>query len=115
METSRRNNEENGVTGLLMYEDGNFMQALEGPPERVTATMERIHSDSRHRDVRVIVDFLHAERAFPQWDMGFELRAGPAKDRNNGSFGRDELIGRLRQPNLIHQLMRKIGAGSFFR
>ena len=28
---SRRNNERCGITGLLLYRDGNLMQVLEGP------------------------------------------------------------------------------------
>ena len=112
---SRRNNAPVGVTGLLVYEDGNFMQALEGPPEAVSATLARIHADERHRGVQTIIDFMHPDRAFPDWHMGFEYRDSPRPCTGEEAYSRAELVARLRQPNIMHQLMRQIGAASFFR
>ncbi|MDQ2842373.1 MAG: BLUF domain-containing protein, partial [Acidobacteriota bacterium] len=35
LRVSRKNNEQAGLTGLLAYKDGNFLQILEGPKEKV--------------------------------------------------------------------------------
>lgn len=39
---SRENNSKVGLTGLLIYKDGSFMQVLEGEETAVLATHERI-------------------------------------------------------------------------
>lgn len=46
--SSVRHNAENGVTGLLIYAEGNFMQVLEGDPRALDETYTRIARDSRH-------------------------------------------------------------------
>jgi hypothetical protein len=71
LKRTRANNEASGITGMLLYRSGNFMQALEGPPEQVGATLERIRKDKRHHDLRVIADVMEAERQFSNWHMGF--------------------------------------------
>ncbi len=40
--TCRKNNAELGVTGMLLYKDGNFMQVLEGDEEAVRGLYEKI-------------------------------------------------------------------------
>jgi hypothetical protein len=56
---------------MLLYKNGEFMQALEGPDKEVTALAERIAKDPRHRDVRVILKTAARQREFPDWTMGF--------------------------------------------
>lgn len=68
---ARHKNERLGITGMLLYRDGFFMQALEGQQETVDALFERIRQDNRHRDVlRIYRDPIKA-RSFPDWTMGF--------------------------------------------
>ena len=69
---SRRNNHAAGLTGMLLYADGHFIQTLEGPPEAVDTTYRRISLDSRHRDVIVALRDDVTERLFGEWSMGFE-------------------------------------------
>ena len=72
---SRAWNADHDVTGMLLYHDGNFVQALEGAPEAVEATFERVASDSRHRGlIRMISERADARR-FAAWDMGFHRPA----------------------------------------
>lgn len=75
---ARANNEARGLTGMLLYRGGNFMQVLEGPSEIVAATIERIRDDKRHRDLTVIADRLRPSRDFAQWQMGFAHLDDPA-------------------------------------
>jgi len=71
LETSRRNNRECDVGGVLMFNNGGFLQVLEGPLESVTKTFERVQCDSRHSDVVVLEAGEVAERAFADWAMAF--------------------------------------------
>jgi hypothetical protein len=69
---SRRNNERDGLTGLLLYHEGRFLQCLEGPKEVLMRTLIRIRLDSRHRGVHVLLDEEKEGRLFAGWQMGFE-------------------------------------------
>ncbi|MCW5770971.1 MAG: BLUF domain-containing protein [Rhodospirillaceae bacterium] len=68
---SRRNNAAAGVTGLLLYDEGNFIQALEGPPDAVGATFARIERDPAHHQLIRMFEGTAPERQFGEWSMGF--------------------------------------------
>ncbi|MFO1247604.1 MAG: BLUF domain-containing protein [Alphaproteobacteria bacterium] len=68
---SRHNNAEAGITGMLLYLEGGFMQVLEGEDAAVTQTYTRICRDKRHWNTMVLLD-RQAPRAFGEWSMGFE-------------------------------------------
>jgi hypothetical protein len=72
LQVSRRNNQAAGLTGMLLYADGHFIQTLEGEPDGVMAAFARIEADPRHRDVLVALRQESDQRVFPQWSMGFE-------------------------------------------
>jgi hypothetical protein len=59
------------ITGMLLYKDGNFMQALEGPNRAVRDLYETIAGDPRHRGVMLLLQQEVAERQFPGWSMAF--------------------------------------------
>jgi hypothetical protein len=54
LEISRRNNATRGITGLLLYRDGRFLQFLEGPQDAARTTYEHIRMDGRHHSSRVV-------------------------------------------------------------
>ena len=66
-----RNNEESGLTGMLLHRDGRFMQVLEGPDDAVRDVFAVIAADTRHTEVRLLLDESITERAFPAWKMAF--------------------------------------------
>jgi hypothetical protein len=68
---SRRNNERDGITGLLLYHEGNFMQVLEGAENTVEAILEKLRSDPRHKGVLVLLKESIQARDFPTWSMGY--------------------------------------------
>jgi hypothetical protein len=68
---SRVNNASVGVTGMLLYHEGNFMQALEGPPDAVEHVYERVKHDPRHYGLIKMVDEAAEARRFEMWSMGF--------------------------------------------
>jgi Sensors of blue-light using FAD len=79
--TSRDNNAGLGVTGMLLYKDGNFMQVLEGEEEDVRALYHKIMGDPRHKGEMVLLEHHAQERQFPGWSMGFrDLDSLEARD-----------------------------------
>jgi hypothetical protein len=75
---SRANNEAAGVTGLLLYRDGNFIQAIEGEREAVTALHRKIATDPRHHGLITMYTREVEAREFAQWSMGFRNLADPS-------------------------------------
>ena len=71
LDVARRNNATAGVTGALLFSRGHFAQVLEGSPEAVEATFERIQLDRRHTGVNLVEYVDIAERAFGSWAMAF--------------------------------------------
>ena len=72
LDVARSNNEARGVTGMLLYAEGTFLQLLEGPEAEVTEIFDRILSDPRHELLRVLFHEPVAEPQFTDWAMGFE-------------------------------------------
>lgn len=69
--TSRRNNAETGVTGVLCVCAGDvYMQALEGGREAVNRLYCTVTRDDRHRDVTLLEYSEIVERRFAGWRMG---------------------------------------------
>ena len=48
LERARVRNEREGVTGVLLYNDGNFMQYLEGPAAGMSVVYAAIQRDALH-------------------------------------------------------------------
>jgi hypothetical protein len=72
LESSRRRNTKAGVSGLLLYHDGNIIQLLEGAESVVRSTHARISRVSRHHGVITLLQGYVQERTFPDWSMGFK-------------------------------------------
>jgi hypothetical protein len=71
LKKSREKNTAAGVTGILLYRDGNFMQVLEGEEKAVRATYARILRDPRHHGAFVLKEGRTEERQFPDSSMAF--------------------------------------------
>ena len=71
LETARQNNARDGLTGLLVFDRGSFLQILEGAPDAVTACFDRISRDSRHGGIVVVARKPVETRLFPDWSMSF--------------------------------------------
>jgi acylphosphatase len=81
LQVSRKNNARLGITGFLVYQDGNFMQVLEGTEQDLSELMHSIERDQRHRGVIVLLKTAITERQFPQWSMAFkDLSELPVED-----------------------------------
>lgn len=71
LESSRRHNLENNITGVLFYLEGNFLQLFEGERAEVGETFDRIKADNRHTGLITLVDEAAERRLFDDWQMGF--------------------------------------------
>jgi hypothetical protein len=74
---SREANAKAGITGMLLYKDGKFMQALEGEETAVRELYARISRDPRHLGVLTLVEGEREDRCFGDWSMGFQDLSSP--------------------------------------
>ena len=70
---SRRRNALQGITGVLLYCDGNFMQYLEGEEDAVMETFARIRASESHYQINELMNQPILEREFADWSMGFSM------------------------------------------
>jgi hypothetical protein len=84
LEISRHNNAPRGITGLLLYRDGQFLQYLEGPQGAVGTTYEHIRMDKRHHSARLVGTGRLQGRIFPEWWMGYRNLAGMRAGNTEG-------------------------------
>jgi hypothetical protein len=76
---ARRYNRTTGITGLLVFDAGHYIQVLEGPAGAVDATLVRIRADPRHEDLEQVLDEPIDERRFARWALAsIDLRAPAA-------------------------------------
>ncbi|MFO1385700.1 MAG: BLUF domain-containing protein [Chitinivorax sp.] len=71
LDASIRHNNQNKLSGMLLYAKGSFIQVLEGSEAAVTETMRRIAADPRHHSIYTLQQEPINEREFAQWAMGF--------------------------------------------
>lgn len=69
--TARVNNQRLDVTGMLLYHERSFIQALEGDEAAVMGLYERIARDPRHGSVEILLKGRIQKRNFGAWRMGF--------------------------------------------
>jgi hypothetical protein len=78
----QRNNARLGVTGMLLYADGNFMQVVEGDAAAVDALVATIAQDPRHSRMTVLLRMPIEQRQFAGWSMALRRLADlPPADR----------------------------------
>jgi hypothetical protein len=63
-------NARNGITGVLFYSAGQFVQLLEGDPDDIRHLFAKIERDPRHKNVRLLIERPTPKRLFPDWNMG---------------------------------------------
>jgi hypothetical protein len=70
LDSAREHNMSNGITGILCYGGGIYLQAIEGGRLPVNELYGHIVRDPRHKDV-VLLDYEEiTERRFGGWTMG---------------------------------------------
>ena len=67
---SRQFNPSSGITGILCYGGGIFLQAIEGGRAAISELYGHIQRDARHKDVELLQYEEITERRFAGWTMG---------------------------------------------
>lgn len=67
---SRQYNPVSGITGILCYGGGIFLQVIEGGRNAISDLYGHIQKDSRHKDVVLLQYEEISERRFSGWTMG---------------------------------------------
>lgn len=71
LEEARAYNKRHNITGLLCYDEGHFVQVIEGSPAEVNRLFARIERDPRHHHVQLLCRGTSAQREFADWRMVF--------------------------------------------
>ncbi len=66
---SYRKNRSLEITGCLWFDDGHFLQFIEGPRDNLESLYKSICADSRHLDVRELVNRPVESRAFARFAL----------------------------------------------
>jgi len=110
------NNPRQGLTGLLIYGNGTFLQSIEGEDEAVKALVEKISKDQRHRGFRMLRKEMATERLYGDWSMRFErlteesLRKVPGlREFAIKKFNRDYLDTHVEVAELLLETHRSAG------
>lgn len=72
LEKARSFNNQNRITGCLLYYEGEFLQYLEGSRMKVLNLYETIKNDSRHSEITLLSHCNISAREFDSWEMAYE-------------------------------------------
>lgn len=72
LSTARTFNGDNDITGCLLYNNGSFVQMLEGEFTVLNELYLRIREDKRHKNVVTLHMKEITERLYPDWKMAFK-------------------------------------------
>ena len=72
LDHARTKNAEMGVTGLLCYDNRQFLQIIEGETHVIMDLFFAIQSDPRHTNLRILHEGDIDRRAFSDWKMAYE-------------------------------------------
>jgi len=71
LESARTYNQQNGITGILLYDNQQFGQIIEGERANVMKAWKRIQDDKRHHRIELLEIREIAERSYPEWLLRF--------------------------------------------
>jgi len=84
LKQSQTFNRSKGITGYLLYQDGYFMQMLEGNRDILFDLMDKVKIDPRHHDVRIVIEERTRCRVFLDWSMALsDLTPKPNEPKFN--------------------------------
>jgi len=107
LESARAFNQKNEITGILLYDNQQFGQVIEGERASIMKVWKRIQEDKRHHRVELLEIREIAERSFPDWLLRFYggdtlTRDYPALAKMVGGMDKHSLIlmNQMRQAEL---------------
>ncbi len=66
---TKSNNLKDNITGIFIHIDKNYLQVLEGEPEKV----DKIKTDKRHYNVIEVINTTTKDRVFEDYNFGFSV------------------------------------------
>lgn len=90
-QSSSFNNQELGITGLLLFHEGSIMQVLEGDEMSVYSLYARVKRDLRHTGCMILSARTAPQREFSNWFMGYKNISGRAGGEALFTLNRDTL------------------------
>jgi hypothetical protein len=117
---ARSRNQSEGLTGLLVYDEGHFFQWLEGAALPLQRVWTAIRHDPRHEDIEVLADSEIPLRLFRDWHMQFAHRGGKAARHIEGLIeAPEDILSALHQdPRRVPEILAEfstLGAGPYAR
>ncbi len=76
LKLARLKNEGAGLSGMLLYRDGLYLQYVEGLRSDVYALLNRLKNDPRHQAIRIIRESILRHRLFSDWSMAYKNLSG---------------------------------------
>ena len=70
LSVSDRNNRRDGLTGLLIFHEGWFVQVIEGSRVAIERLLRTLREDPRHDELRLLDLTPITARSFGAWGMG---------------------------------------------
>ena len=71
LDSARTFNKNNGITGILLYDNQQFGQIIEGERANVMKAWRRIQDDKRHHRIELLEIREITERSYPNWLLRF--------------------------------------------
>ena len=71
LESARAFNQKHGVTGILLYDNQQFGQIIEGERANIMKIWKRIQDDKRHHRIELLEIREISERTYPEWLLRF--------------------------------------------
>jgi len=102
LESARAFNQQNGISGILLYDNQQFGQIIEGERASVMKAWKRIQEDKRHHRIELLEIREISERSFPEWLLRFY--GGEALTRDYPALA--EMVGGMDKHSLA--LMNKM-------
>lgn len=105
---SRIKNERLGITGVLLYLNGQIVQVLEGQQSAVEDLYKSIQKDPRHTNVRTVISHPISQRLFSHWYMGYETLTTQQYDEVRGLLPDSQEVAPSddHQPVILRMLQR---------
>ena len=102
LRSAKERNRTEGLTGLLIYDQGCFFQWLEGPYQGLMRVWESIRRDPRHREIEILREEAMSKRSFGAWPMRLSRRTRGEIDSVLATVEVPrELLKRLRHRNSV--------------
>jgi uncharacterized membrane protein (DUF373 family) len=121
LKNCRENNAGRGVTGMLLYCNGTFLQVLEGEERVIDELLDIIERDPRHTGMQVIQRKAIKQREYSDWSMGFQrvserdlrriegLRDFREEDFNAAHLGQQSAIVQSLMDHFRRQRLKTVG------